>query len=178
MKNTNQALRCFYSVALTQVLILSGCMSYFKTNSTVSPTAYQIQSVIEQRKMVIVHYRDKTIELKDVTLLNDRISGIPNQVSPVSSRYLHPKENLPNRYKKDHWAEVMSQVHIYINDQFPESTDKVAFSRNNITRLDAYSYDRHATNSSKALGALLIVGVVIGAVVAGVHIFNVPISFF
>lgn len=165
MKNTIKQHSLLFIITVFS-LSFTSCLKYFRTNTIkAAPPQYIIDSIYRERKMVIVHYADKVIELNDISVNGDTISGIPVEISEVTARYSKPFQNKSNFYKKIHYAEVLSQVHLYINEMFPLSSPILILTLDKISRYDIYTFDKKATKDSMILGTVLLL-------IAGIGIFT------
>ncbi len=133
----------------------TGCfLKYYQTNSVAELTTQKAEALNSPSNTVVLHYLDNIAELNNVKVINDTISGSIQAAGNLPMMYAHPYPNKPNIYKKKHAKQVLSQVHLYIDEPAPAMNRIVYISRNQIKRADWYDMDIKATKKNRTVSII------------------------
>jgi len=158
-----------YFFVLFILLSCSSCfLNFYRTNSRPSidaPTASKMQS---EKKYFIIHFSNTQKGLEDAYVSNDSLYGRIIPITPVQTRYLHPKSGSnTNTVKKKDKDSTLMQVHLYTNTALSENDSVFAANVSSFYRADVYELNKGATTANHILsvvgivaGALLVVGTI------------------
>jgi hypothetical protein len=135
--------------------LTSSCFkNFYLTNSQKALNVNEAERVnAEAGKFVIVHFSDKTFELKKYTITDQTIEGeLSNIEIPEHLLYLNPEENSSNRYKKKYESAVLNEVHIYtLLKSNLQNTNHILIAAKDISRIDIYQKDKNRTKVNHIL---------------------------
>ncbi len=125
--------------------ILQSCSYYkFRTIPEGADTEYVNNRIAKRpahKNYFIVHKGDKAWQLKDVVFVNDTLTGTITAMNPTVKEYMNKayagsKKRVP---RED--LTYINQVHVFI-DSLDESSKNVAFTAEDIDRLDLMNMNR------------------------------------
>ncbi len=139
----------------------SGCY-YFKV---VRPTD-QPQNILgklqEEQKFIILHLNDKVLQLKDIKVDAEALTGVTSELTGHErSRSVRPEA--ANRYIKNKTVNesyLLNEVHIYVTEFSKTDANRISIPAKAIEKIEVYDKDKGATAASWIFSSL---GVAAGA---------------
>lgn len=138
------------------------CNSYFKVNSSTSPTSETIAGMNDNGKTIIVHFNQKKWLLKSIEVKNNTVKGLLTEYKmPPTLKPIRPDK--PNRYLTRLSMDqryLLNEVHLYLNEYADLGKNWVSIPVSSISKIEIYDKDTAATVGSFFLGSL---GIAAGA---------------
>ncbi len=158
---------------LLVVFVLTGCFQfYYKTNTRHTIDAATIQQLQTAKKYFILHFRDSSVALNNITIKNEKLEADMAEVLPEHTKYLDPDKStsvirttnfspLKKSYSvkaKDRYNTFM-EVHLYVDEDIQKDQTQLSMLFSSFKRIDVYELNKGATTTNHILS---IVGLTVG----------------
>ncbi|QEC69153.1 hypothetical protein FRZ67_18215 [Panacibacter ginsenosidivorans] len=159
-----------YIFIVLGIIILAGCFrKFYNTGTTTNVDSNMIERLKAENKYFIIHYRDTILQLDNISIGNNVLTGKSGQLSTEHTSQLNPESNKPNPFKNANKAAVLSEVHLYVNNDKKTTLEnpEVNVPLSDIYRMDVYEFNKGRTSTSTIIS---IVGIVTTATLVAVII--------
>ncbi len=144
---------------------LVGCFRlYYQTNSLGKTDAVQLEQLLKQDKIFIVHSPADVFEMEFVKIDGDHLTGNRVALDPKYDKLLNPGRQNNNSVNRRIKKVCFEQVHLYTSSII-HNRDSVSLPIQDISRMDVYSPDKAAIRESRTasiIGITLCAGAIIG----------------
>jgi hypothetical protein len=132
---------------------LSGCNYYF-IKSSAYPKAEEVNPLLTQNRVYVVHADKSVFVLKKFRLENDSIKGdYLDQYFLPEGQTTFPEVNSSHRYYKGN-TQITREVHFWVPSSEYSEYKTNAYALKDIFRFDIYSHNKNATSLSWVFGIL------------------------
>jgi hypothetical protein len=133
-----------YSLFFTMTISLCGCfLNFFKTDTQSSVDANTLSSLTDKQKSFIIHFANGNKALQGAYVKDDSLYGSLFAVPPEHLKYMEPKPaSKRNRVLTRDKEIVLTEVHLYTNSGFPESSPYTA-AVTSFYRTDIYELNKN-----------------------------------
>lgn len=139
-------------IILYIILANTSCINYYKVNSSKEITAEDRKSLLYPSKQVIVHLKDTSCALKNVSINNNVLAGKLIVLGDREVKYLHPSSGSRNHYRSSDARFIFNQVHLYAEGIEVPDNRQVSIPMDMISKVDIYQKNKGATIASHLLG--------------------------
>jgi hypothetical protein len=140
----------------------SSCFNnYFKVKTETEWKQDHLQLLQDTSKRIVIHFRDVLKEMVDPVFSSEQITGNLKTYTVIADRYLNPDtENKQNfKYKYRNRKALFSELHIYVNEEYPAQKN-FTVSSSNFVKSNIYYPNKGLSIFSHVLGATIIAGVI------------------
>lgn len=155
-------MKIFLSHILMPLILFSqsSCFNhYYQTNTTRTVSSDMLAKLCEAKKIFIVHTTDSIFGLKEVSVVNNELTGKRDSLKRNFQQYLHPVSQMANPVPLSQLEVVTEEVHLYTRNA-SILIERLNLPVSQIERMDVYGLDERATRRS------LIIGITILTIVA------------
>lgn len=156
-----------YALMLLMTLSFSSCFKqYYQPNTQGKADAVNLSKLQAENRFFIVHTPDGIYALNNQKVEGNILSGSLSPLAPPHDKYINPRIDRTNDFKRIDKAVVLSEVHVYTNMSC-DSNGHLDLPVNQIFRLDVYEMDKATTRQAFVGSLILIVGIPTAIIVAG-----------
>jgi hypothetical protein len=154
---------------------MTGCFkSFYKVETAPTVNSEVIEDFQKKHKIIIGHFTDAIVSLENIKSVEDKIEAEVHSLQENDLELYYSSSNKSKSYKPKKEADLLMQVHLYINKNrqnfSSDIAEKVIIPVSEITRIDIYEKDKKRTTTNhvfSALGIALIVISIATAIAAG-----------
>lgn len=146
----------------------TGCMNYYKINSSKVANMIDDTALNKNSKNYIVHFKDTSYALNSASVSNNTLAGSLTPLSEQQVKYLHPTSRKKNRYYRKDRNNVLNQVHIFAETVDVPQNMQMSMPVSAISAVHYNEKNESATTGSHILGVgiTLFAVILIGSLIA------------
>jgi hypothetical protein len=129
------------------LIMISGCMNYYKAKKTNEPPKAAIVKLQNDKKFIILHKDLNAWHFTDIVIGEDYISGTISRLTG-HEKYKTTKPSGVNRYLSKERSEVLNEVHIYVTDFTQQPDSLVSIPLAAVNKIEVYDPAKGATFAS------------------------------
>jgi hypothetical protein len=163
-----------WCLLVTAISLLTSSCSYsyfYKAVTQTSPPDTAVQRSLQMPdKYFILHAQNGNYGLKNSTLGDNRIEASLETLDTNHNKYLYPKPNSSNRYRKRNEPYVLREVHLYTTAESLSDTQRISLPLRSVKRIDNYQKDTKRTKKNHILfviGTTAWVAAIVGSIIVG-----------
>ncbi len=154
-------------VAVISIIILTSSCSFYRAVPDKNYSSQTIKQYEEDGKYLILQRDSNAWRMYDISYTNDSIHAIIDPWLGYHSKYLNPKPNGLNQFKKKDEPEVINSVHVYTSDtNFNYFDSRVSIPVSSINTVVSYNYARAPSRASKIVPIVFIPFALIAVAIA------------
>lgn len=151
-----------WTILLLLCFSLCSCFNHFyKTNALGPADGEQLQRLVNEKKYFILHTHNQYFAISNIRIENEQLNGDIDGLPREHQKFLNPKDDTHNRFKKADKNIVMFEVHLYTKDSI-NNIKHLSMPVKNFYQVDVYDTDKELTNVARAMS---IVGITVSAAV-------------
>jgi hypothetical protein len=161
MNSKSTVMKKITALAIIAICFSSCFNNYFKVKTETEWKQDHLQLLQDTSKRIVIHFRDVLGEMVDPVFSSEQITGNLKTYSVIADSYVNPDtENKQNfKYKYRNRKALFSELHIYVNEDYPAQKNYTV-SSSNFVKSNIYYPNKGLSIFSHVLGATIIAGVI------------------
>ena len=142
-----------YLIAI--VLLFTGCfLNFYRTNTKNGLDRSTISALKNKNKYFVVHLKEVNYALKNISVNNNLIKADIEPVIAEHAKYLNPAPQTSPIYRKKDAEMVLSEIHIYAENEKLENKSHISIPVKSVKRVDVYEEDINKTRSNHIISSI------------------------